>query len=608
MSKTPLQTIDIDNIILNENAYFFKLKNRLTKSSILKFFKLSLEDKKNASRKYQPKIREPFLDGNREIAKYSLDIFEFKTKPSFLKKPEQGKWEVKYGIFLIVEYSNYISVLKKYVSGISNLKSYIEPIDYTVLSHFVISQESKIEKIVASSMNTASNALQRKISEATDLKGIYSRFGASKQILNSIRVDNKGKKVTVMLNTSRINSFDLKQDFNDTIFWIVDVLRLIDRAYKNLPQSPFIDGFATPIKFESIIDTLTPTYLLLRFSDLKDDIEDDFIEKCYTKEGKKESDYDLQSLINNNERLHSLTEVSDNLYSNGQFYAKINKSSITIRNDEFEGIYLRYEGGFETTLNQYINSGNQFIINFDKVEYVYSHRKIFRDNRLLGDIENFLSAFVDDKKLNIINSEKGLDYTEESTSFDSYSLFGFIENELANDAEILICDDMGTEWGDFIAIYNNEICFYHAKFENQGLSAKKLEVVLGQAAKNFGNLELDMEMIDFRRSKWQNTFQINNIKTKIKRVKFRNQPESKDIISEIKNKVERASTNPNLRRKVFIVINFLSKSELKNSIELVRLGKNFSNKGVVLQILWFVNSLLSNANELNTDLRIICRP
>jgi hypothetical protein len=602
----PLPAVDLNNILLNENAYFYKQTSNFTQEDILKIFRESLTDKQ-AERKYKTLIRQPLSDGQKTVARYSLDIFSFKSKPTFLENPEQGKNEIKYGLFLILESNGYIAVIRKNVSGIKSFYKKINNIDYKVLAHFLITNKSKFEKIVSNSMNTASNAFQTKSTEGIDLKKILSRFGASKQIINSIRLDNDGGKNTVVLNTSRVNSFNLKSKFEIVLFWIVATIRLIDRAYQNLPASAFIDGFAEPLKFEDVIDSLVPTYVLLRFGNLKSQIEDGEIEKCYRiNEGGKEEKVDLLAVINTNEKLFELSRSNNYLFENDLLQLKVNKTSLTVSSEDFKKIIIDYGDGDKLTLSQYINQESNFIVNFDKVDHVYSHGKVFKDSKLLGDLENFYGTFITYSEIAQITSEKGTSYTTNSTSFDQNSLFSFIETKLAKQSQCLICDDMGVEWGDFISIDHDEITFYHAKYQTEGLSATNLEEIFGQAQKNLGSLELNEDMIDYRKVRWQGKYKIHKVLTNIDRIRIC--PASLDKISKIKELVNIASSSGNFRRRIYIVINFISLQELKKSITDLKAGKTFVNKGVTLQILWFVNSLLSSAYELNTELRIICSP
>lgn len=212
--------LEYHQLLINENAYFFKIQRPITKRDIETVFEQSLRHK-HAQRAFEPRLRKSFVHGPGEIAKISYDVFSFKRRPSFLADNVPNTFEVKYGLFLIVETSDLVAIVRKNVSGIKHLYSLVDRIDSDVLVRFLHKSDTKYEKIVTNSMNVASNAMQKKTNEATDLQGVLSRFGTSKQIISSLRVDNKNRKSTVAVNTSRVNSYGLQNEFTPAILWIV---------------------------------------------------------------------------------------------------------------------------------------------------------------------------------------------------------------------------------------------------------------------------------------------------------------------------------------------------------------------------------------------------
>jgi hypothetical protein len=607
LTSEKLTRVDLDNIVLNENAYFYKKNNKISANDIRSIFKDSRIDK-NAKSRYKSYIKEPILNEDSEkIAEFSLDIFEYRTKPTFLKKADKNLEETKFGLFLIIETDDYLSLIRRNVSGINNLKKSIGEIDYEILSKFLINEKSKFEKIVSSGMNTSDTTLQSKVSESKDLKGIYSRFGASKEILRSIRIDDDKEKYSIALNTSRVNSFNLKNDFNTVIEWVLMTIELIRQAYIQLPHSGFLDAFAKPVKFETIINQIKPTYLLIRFSSLLDEIESGNIKEAYTvdKDGVIDN-VELKEIIKENEELFKLEKVNDIKYECDELSIKINKHSISLYKKQFSDINIKFENGYETTLNRYLNTENSFLINFDKIEYVYSNRKIFKDSKLFENLEHFFDTFIGNQSLSDVKSEKGDGYTSASVEFKKDSIFYFIENELAKNDKVLICEDLGTEFADYISVDAEEINYFHAKYNNVSLSASKLEEVFGQAQKNLGFLELNDDLIEARKNKWLEKYKTKKKVTNIDRI--RNCPDNLNKIESIKDYVNFVSESPHLKRKVFVVVNFIEKSKLIEKINYLKAGKKFQNDTVIVQILWFVNSLLSSALERNVEFRIICRP
>lgn len=594
--------LDYKQLLINENAYFFKLKRPLVLRDIQVVFEEAVRHKKG-KREFESKLRESYIHGPKEIAKISFDVFSYKKRPSFLTDDVTSAMETKFGLFLIVESNDLVAVIRKNVSGIKHLYSLVQKIDYNVLVRFLLQPETKFEKITTNSMNTAVNAMQKKTSEATDLQGVLSRFGTSKQIIASLRVGNKENKSTVTINTSRVNSFNVQNEFGPAVIWMVEMMDLIRRANKRAPESHFIDSFANPINFDDVIDEIEPTYLVIRLDALKDEIGEGQVNKIYNSKTKRKVDFKKDIL--DFERLFALKLDKNGLYTGSNVKVKVKSESISATIEPFKDIILDFGNDHEIDLNTYISVRSHFMIIFDKIQYVYSHGRVFEDSRLLGDKENFMNAFVSFKELQNIDSEKGENYLPTSKGFKPNSLFRFVEDKFGPDSAYLLCDDLGTEWGDFISLKDDEITFFHLKHNEHGLSAKNLENVFGQAQKNFGYLQLTEEMIDKRRSKWTGYYRINNVTTAIPRM--RKSPHTKPSIDELITYAGLVSTNPNVRRRVFVVVNFISKSELSKMFDVLKQGNVLGNQGVALQMLWFVHGLLALAAEQGVEFRVLCR-
>ena len=138
-------------------------------------------------------------------------------------------------------------------------------------------------------------------------------------------------------------------------------------------------------------------------------------------------------------------------------------------------------------LIDYINVSNQYIVNFDNCELIYTNRKLFKDNRLLGNIDNFLKIFIPNPQLENANSEKGA-FSAASTNFSPSSVFSIVKDIFLQESEYLVCDDLGKEWADHISISENKIQFIHSKYKDVNYSASAFQDIVGQALKNLGNL------------------------------------------------------------------------------------------------------------------------
>ncbi|MFN0257731.1 hypothetical protein [Pedobacter ureilyticus] len=597
-----MNPVDISNILLNENGYFYKKKkSKIAKSDIEKLFRQCLTDKA-ANKSYEPMIRASLFESGKEVAKYSVLIFDYQQRPSFMKA-DAHLWERKTGLFIILEHLDYLAVIRKNVSGAHHLYQIVEEIDYSILTNFMVTDTSKFEKIISSNLNTAENATQTKSAEGIDLKGVMSRFSISKQIINAVRLDNGGEKSSITLNTSRVNSLNIRNDFEPALFWLIKIIKLIDVAYKAPKTNSFVAGFAKPLVFSTEIKTLQPKFLFLRFQSVKDALEAGLISDAFTQDDKgKKNKVDLVAFLDSNSKLFSLTRYDARTYSHGNTSIKLNLNTISFRDPSFQEIQVSFGGPDSVSLQEYINLQQQFIVTFDKPDYAYTHRKIFQDHRLLEDLDIFMDTFIAEPHLAKVTSEKGKT-TKTSKIFSARSIFGYLESKYLSTVDCMICDDMGTEWGDHISVKGDEITFYHSKYDKPGLSATKLEVVFGQAQKNLAFIAMTDEMVSKRALRWSSNYS----KTSIPRIR-KHDGSGMTPIESVKRSIARAAGSGNLQAKVYVVINFLSKSQLSASLAKVKGGETFHDQGVTLQILWFVNSLLASANDIGARFKIICRP
>ena len=216
--------------------------------------------------------------------------------------------------------------------------------------------------------------------------------------------------------------------------------------------------------------------------------------------------------------------------------------------------------------------------------------------KLLGNLDYFLNILEPYESLSSITSEKG-DYTQTSTSFDSNSLFFFIEDTLASSVDYLFCDDLGNEFADFISIKNlDSICYYHAKNGNSFLSASDFQVVLGQALKNIGNMSMSNADLERKLARWDNNIKDTNIS--LKRIG--------DSVANGGDSFIKTSNSPNSVKEIYIVVNFLSKSNLEVGLNNLKQGETCPHQ--IVQILWLLSSFISTCKELGIKAHITCLP
>lgn len=598
-----------DHLLLNENAYIFKKPEgfSLSKSRVKQLFS---HISKKTEREGNYLLNEPYLDyvvDGTQIH-YSICVFKFESVPSFIDEYIPGWIETKLAYLILVEFENYIVVTKKNISGMADFFKLLDPLDYEILSTLFIEDSTMFEKFGLKNMSISDKAIRSKTMESNDLKENFSTIGAGNYIVDNMRLKTGSEKVALSLNTSRINKFGSKNYLDAFFGWSKAV---IDRVESYVPQNTFLNVFAQPISFEREKDTLVPIAILFLFNKLYEDFESHRITGCLIVNDAGERSINIFDYLSEFERLLQVAPRTDD--DGGVCYIaqtsltddleiRINAKSITIYSRKLQNVKLVTETGHLRSITEYINTSNQFIVNFDQLELVYTNRKLFLDNRLLGNINYFLDAFVPYPALINVNSEKG-SFLPTATEFTTQSEFRFVEDTFIDDFDFFLCDDLGKEWADHIGITPDKITFLHSKYKETGYSASSFQDVVGQALKNITNLTPRDYQLDSKRVIWGNHYIASDgTSTQITRLR------KGDTVNDFINQFSETIKNPNLNREIFLVINFISKTGLQQKLEDLRDGLAFPERNEVIQILWFLSSFLSICGEQGIKGYICCKP
>ncbi|RAV28047.1 hypothetical protein [Sinomicrobium soli] len=596
----------IENIILNENAYFF-LKERegfISKRLIKSTFKDASREKKGNFLLNELKIRHQI--NQNEFVYYSIAVFKYEKKPTFIDDAVEGWEERKLAYICLIDFKDHLVIAKRNISGIKDFLKMFLPIDYNVLTSIFTNDDTTFEKLSMNNMNISDKSIRQKSLESIDLKENLSTLGLQSYILNNLRVNNEDGKTSLSLNSSRINKFGTKNNLDTFINWSHEI---INRIIAFEPKSSFLSSFATPLDYSEEKNNLQPIAILITLSKLYADFEDNRIERCFIVNGEKERPVNILKVLNNFERLLKIVSVEEGGVIQYKIENKsihdlqisLNPKSITLRSRKLANLCIQLSEDVVYPILHYFNWTNSFIVTFDSPDLVYSNRKLFKDSRLLSNIDSFLKVFIPYQELEHVTSEKG-DFFAESTAFTDDSIFGFVENTFMVESEYFICDDLSKEWADHIALNEESITFYHSKYKDSSFSASAFQDIIGQAQKNLGNLSPSDNQWPLKQNHWSKTYRNNHIQTRITRLRKGNGVE--EAIEYCKT----LKTYPNLKKKVILVINFISKAELEDRLNKLRDAEDFAERNEVIQILWFISSLVSSCYEVGAEIYICCKP
>lgn len=601
-----------NHLVLNEGAYFHKKGAvKIGKGKIQEVFDSVLTGIEYNLFTKVIRNKEIVLQPTRQEVYYSLLIFKFTTYPSFLDFGEdqypKKLAESKLAYLLIVEIKDYIILVKKNISRINSFINYLTPISADILAGVLVDNSTVFQQMKLSNMNMNENAMRNKSYEANNLETTMPMFGSNHTVINTARFTNTNGLFTVNINTSRLTKFETKKNLLGLLEWMNILITKLD-SY--IPQESFFSRFAKPQSWKKMQSQLEPVSLLVDIFKLysyiqKLDCNDLFLkkgDKTFTKVTDSFSKY-----ITSGVKCLTLVEKNKNIYSKkGKRNIGINKTKSCLKvvtcSKLFDSLYYRENNNIDednhVKVIDLINNLGCFSVGFSDYSFIYMGKRLYKNAEILNDFESILSILYPINEIKNVMNEKGDGYDTTSSNFKNNSMFYLVEKNLFNDAEFLLCDDLGNEWADYIAIKGNSISYIHCKCNdgNETLSASKFQEVIGQAIKNIGNMNPDdytiqKKMISMN-DKWNGT---NINKCRI------------GTPLDYERLYKKMRYNPNKVQEICLAVNYLSKSDLTKAFDKIKNNQALKQKNNVLQLAWLLSGFISTCKEADINCRIFCK-
>ncbi|HCD9233911.1 TPA: hypothetical protein NEG48_000881 [Elizabethkingia anophelis] len=592
----------LENLMMHENAYFYVKENSgfLSKSKISQIFRAASEDKKGNYLLKIESISKTTLDGKEY--RYSVIVFKYNKKASFIDKPIDEWEESKLAFLCIIDYADYIVILRRNISSISDFLSDFEPLDYNILTSIFMDENTTYEKFTMDNISISPSAIRQKMLESSNLQETLSGLGLQNYTLSNARIRQGDQQIGLALKTSRINNLGDKKGLFSIFYWANNLITLIENYQ---PTQGFLTSFAKPINFSDYYETLVPNAVLITLSKIYNDFEAGKIRRCFIKYKDIEKNFDLIKFLNGFQTFIEINIIDNNYLLPHNTVNDLNlaifQKSIRLRSKKLSNVYIEYENNYIPKILSVINHSNSFITTFEDAELIYTNRKLFKDSRLLGNLDGLLKIFLPFSDLQNASDEKG-QFDNNSVEFSFDSIFGFIENQFKSNYQYFVCDDLGREWADFIGVNEDDISFFHAKSSDKNLSASAFQDIVGQTLKNLGNILPTDDQLLLKQSFWNEKYKGRNYSTQISRI--RTGQNSTNLIDDYK----KIKTYPNLKKSVYLVVNFISKSTLDDRLIKLQNNESFRERNEVIQILWFISSMISSCTDAGVQVYICCKP
>lgn len=556
----------INDLSISTAANFFTIKKKLSDKGVEDLF-VALRATYGVTGHNEFKHTRESLAG----ARWSAICFRYEGTPAFLDEATDIR-ETLCGFLMIVEYQKYAAVLHSRLSLLPAFKTkHLAAVSTAQVEGAIATADAVFQKMRMRNMSVSPYAMQNKTLEAANLANVVGPGGSRRYAPRNYSVVSGGSLRSATPSTGRISYRSARVD----LAGIVDFAKAVIDALRDdtAAVSPFIKSFARPVTLAEALEASQPTAFAIDTTVLIEGLDgngpgirlvrqaEDIVEL---------SAEELTALVNQLERPLTISAgnrvrtVSDPESGEEAASIALNKNRIALRTlslapaAEVMIESLEFPLGEDEnrkTLREYLDEANALIVLFDDVRLAYIDGQVFRDETLLDGGEAFLQYFRTDPSLSNVTSEKG-EFNATQTAFDGTCTFGAIVDHIGAHDAILLCDDLGDEWADFIGVKEEagltQVCFYHAKHGALSLGAGPFHVSVSQATKNLGNMTFPEERLEAKLQTWGALYVAPNQDTQISRTIRSNATDLAAALS-------RTRTAPDVMRRAVIVTSSVSK-------------------------------------------------
>ncbi|MDB4890265.1 MAG: hypothetical protein JWL61_2120 [Gemmatimonadetes bacterium] len=526
---------------------------------------------------------------------WSLWIGKFPKPVSWLLG--QRYKELRHAFALVLEFNGFVAILGSNIGDIDSLIS-DDRVPYAKFLALRSDDSAEIDSISTRNLRAGRVGVVRSSQTGRHLERSLSRIGANQTAASqvSLRQDDEAWKVAP--GSGRVSQTGNRSSIPELCSWFATTCGYIDNAAE---PHEFIRAFAHPVELDQLPAPVVPTSV-----QLDSGLMDDLLEAGSTlhRAGIPMNDAELLSLRELVGQLWMVEPVRTSQDEDAKIWRLkaagtevghlvMRTTKISFVSPQLAEVQTVNQDEPTSTLAKAFNDASQPLrITFSEPSYGYAAGQLFRDHRLIASRTTLLEALADRLPADA-SVEKGND----ATGFLDASLFGYVVNSGSSDDDLLVCDDIGTEWADFIGVStaDHTITFYHCKGGHVDVGASGLHEVVAQAAKNLGYLTATYAELESRKEKWAglwNGTQIHRLQRGL----------SADAFIAAFTK---AVSAPQSTRRVTIVTSSLSKSAVAAAFEDIANGESWPE---ATHVLWLLLGFVDQCRTIGAVPEIICRP
>jgi hypothetical protein len=604
----------IDDLSVATSANFYRIRKKLSDKAVEDLF-VALRASHGVTAHNEFKHTREQLDG----ARWSAVCFRYESPPSFLEDTTEIR-ESLCGFVLLIEYQGHAAVLSSRLSLPASFKTtHFSAVATARVEGAIASADAIFQRMTMRNMSISPYAMRAKTLEAQNLANVVGPAGSRRYAPRTYSVVANGTQSTATPSTGRIGIRSARADLPGIVTFakgVIDALRV-----DNADVSPFIRSFARPVSLTEALAASAPMAMAIDTNKLSDAVgSDEAGIRLIRLDGDGAVELSAGELMALMEQLDGPLNIEgdgrvrlarDPATGDQAASISLNKNRIALRSLSLppaSDVYAERaseelgEDSDRQTLREYLDEIQALIVLFEDVRLAYIDGQVFRDETLLDGGESFLRYFTASASLAPVTSEKG-EFAAAQTAFDATSSFGAIIDHIAAADPILLCDDLGDEWADFIGVTDDagltQISFYHAKHGTLSLGASPFHVSVSQAIKNLGNMTFPEERLAAKLGLWGSTYNAPDQETQIQRTIRSN-------AGDLAVALRRARTAPDARRRAVIVTSSLSRQAVADAFVAIQNGRRPAPSFV--QLYWLLQSFFSACTEVGANGAVVCQP
>ena len=213
-------------------------------------------------------------DGERELGKLSLVVFQSQQIPAFLAD-DSGVLDIRHGCVALFERHGFVLVTTVNFSWSEGLgERALRRLSRGEMQFYAAHDTLANEVVGIRSLDVIDTSIRTQTTTGQDLSESFPTMGANRSLITSLGVKKKQTGSTKLgLGTAAVRSSGGRGSYEDFASWAADVIDNVQQGITARSTSAFIGMFATPLDIADLPRDVQPSGMLLWVDELASELD-----------------------------------------------------------------------------------------------------------------------------------------------------------------------------------------------------------------------------------------------------------------------------------------------------------------------------------------------